>query len=278
MNKCNINKAIFFAVSVAGLFATMSDAFAYVFFVDNPRYYQSGNCGFGEGDNRPDRTGAIRNGLATMGWTGQYWTGVDAWPQDFIDPTLAADGADYVTADNANLAIFDGHGDTGRLFFSHSRNGRCDAGGLDSTTNISLGAGKMGSIGGAGNFISISCCFLNLHQQRSFTEHHGLNQIMAYGSLSSTDSDMVSNFWKGTGGSGNNKSSWLSNMEDKSGWFTGDNTPVVFTRGWNLTDVDNNLSTCGLKRGTCWARKGYSVGSAWSIDWKNHGCSGCDGC
>lgn len=58
------------------------DAHAYRYFVDDPHDYESGDC-HPDLEGREDRSYPIRDGLGAMGWTGDYWTDENAWPQDW---------------------------------------------------------------------------------------------------------------------------------------------------------------------------------------------------
>jgi hypothetical protein len=244
-------------------------AFAYKLFVDHPSSYSSGDCHYQSNDGCGDVTGPIRGGLHDFGWdVSNFWTGGDAWASDFIDCSITS-GEDCYNADGADAAIFDGHGNTGELGFAYKHNGFCKA--YASQTDLS---------GTAAIFISTACCYMKLSAAYNFTEHNGLNQQLGFGNEASMDDGSIGEFWTATGGipwnvSGGSNMAWLDKLEDKTGWWTGDNTTVVFTRGSDLTDVANNRNNCGLRRGTCWARKGYYVGSAWQYDYKDHGSDGC---
>lgn len=237
------------------------------FFVDNPRSYPSGTCSSNLSD-KGDRTGGIRSGLTEMGWAGQYWTGSDAWANDFID-SAAED------ADTFDLAIFDGHGNTDVLGFAYPNEGVCYAGNMSLTGETNV---RMGTANHAKAAVSIfaTCCFVSVQNPDAWRNTSAGNQIMGFGGLSDSNVEMLNNFWNSSGGS--NLNAWLSEMEDRPGWFSGDNTVVVFTHGWTPEEVITNRSTCGLKRGTCWGANGYLPSDPWSMDWKQHGCGGCIGC
>ena len=246
-----------------------SSAFSY--YVDAPTKYTWGNCG---GGDVTDWSGPIRNGLDALGWSGRYYTEYLAWPQDFTDMNLDTWGDDHLMADSDSVAIFMGHGNTGRLHFSVSRYGACDAG---FNADFSYTTMAMGDLGGkmAATMLAMACCFMNTHQMHTYSNHHNMNQLLGFGSIASGSAAMVQNFWNGTGGTGNNADSWLNKMEDRPGWFSGDNTTVVMTRGTSQDDLNWKRTNCGLKRLTCI----YRSGGGWArFDWYDHGCSGCSGC
>jgi hypothetical protein len=204
--------------------------------------------------------------LTSKGWNVSFDYGSNSWATDFIDCSITS-GEDCHYTDSSDLAIFDGHGNTGALAFAYSHAGLCWA---------NSGQTELGSLSGATTalFISTACCYMNLGDAFNFTDHGGLNQQLGFGSDASMDSGMIGNYYNSS--SGANWGAWISEMEDKPGWFTGDNTTVAFTRGSNSTDVTNNRNTCGLKRGTCSSRLGYAVGSAWQYDYYDHGNAGCN--
>jgi hypothetical protein len=251
---------------------------AVTFYIDAPVSYQSGTC-HPNLINRGDITGGLQARLRDKGWTGIGYNGPNAWAIDFVDYGLDRQGIDYQMADGADLAVFDGHGNVDDMAFSHpDPHGYCDAGKFDpNNTNIELGAGGGGSTKAA-LFIAMTCCYVDPHHyaaERLF----GGNQILGLGNEADFDTNEINEFYGSTGGgNGRNWSAWLNNLEDKPGWWTGNNTPVAVTLGWNPTDANNNKSTCGLQRGTCWTRKGYNPGTFWIKDWYENGCGGCAFC
>lgn len=251
-------------------FEGRSEAAGYLL-TEAPSNYSSGGCG---GANVSDYTSPIRNGLAGLGWSSTFLRYGDAWPQDFIDPS------DY--ADTFDVTVFLGHGNTGRLFFSAPHNGQCCAGACSgniscswgdlSCSNVMMSSGNHAQVSSA---VLMACCYLNINYQPLLLEHHYEQQLMGFGGVSSLDSNMVSNYYNGTGPS-SNVDSWLNNMEDKPGWFTGDNTTVVMSRGHTVDERAWNRWYGGLKRQNCVS--GGPGGGYWYLDWHNHGCGGCNGC
>lgn len=260
-----------------------SICYSYNYYIDEPRFYASGNCGAKKDDDRPDRTYPIRNGLIALGWTGSYFTGTMAWPQDFIDKSVInyPDGLDHIFADNGQLSVFSGHGDSGYIHYSNSHTvtvdnvpyTRCGAGDNFHDNGVVIGAATGDQ---SANMIVIACCYLNPNQL-GWIDGGGTTQIMGYGSLSFTDAGMVEDFFNASQGS-TNKDAWLDNMEDKPYWFTGDNTAAVLTKGWTWDDVNWNVSHCKLKGGVCWSPWTYDNNDLWQLDYLDHGCDDCTGC
>lgn len=254
--------------SVLGLAALApgSSRATFIAYIDHPSGYSTGDCQNANNDGCGDVTGSIRSGLTSLGWNvNRFYTGPSAWATDFIDCSIMS-GDDCNQADLAHLAIYDGHGNTGSIGFASSHSGICDAKAVQ--TELGRFQGSTTAL-----FISTACCYMHLGFPQTFTEHNGLNQQLGFGGEASMDSGMIGNYWSASGSSNN---AWLGEMEDKPGWFTGDNTTVMFTRGSSLADALNSYNTCGLRRGTCWTRKGLTVGSAWEYDYYDHGASGCN--
>jgi len=246
-----------------------------------PITYQSGSCH----SNLPNwggHTGGLQSSLRAIGWTGNYWTGPSAFPSDFIDSNKDPhNGRDWTAADRVDLAIFNGHGNVNDLAFAYpdGYTGICDAGyfGNLTSSNISLGAGG-GGYTKAALFMAVTCCYVDFHHFVAELFFGG-NQILGFGSEAVLDSSEINEFYSATGGSsGRNWSAWLNNLEDRPGWGTGNNSSVSVTLGWNVADAIYNKSTCGLRRGTCWTRLGYSPGTTFLKDWYDNGCGGCANC
>jgi Family of unknown function (DUF6345) len=234
-------------------------------YIDHPSSYPTGDCHAADNDGCGDVTGPLRTTLASSGWTVHYWTADTAWATDFIDCTIMS-GQDCTNADASDMAIYDGHGNTGMLTFAYSHNGICL--GLPSQTELGRLSGATTAL-----FISTACCYMNLALPGNFTDHGGLNQQLGFGGEASMTSDMIGNFYSQS--SGSNAGAWLAQMEDKPGLFTGDNTTVAFTRGATSADANNNYYNCGLRHATCRTRLGLTVGSAWRYDYRDHGTAGC---
>ncbi len=272
LNKPSSKKLLGVSLMTMSLMAWVPSARAATYYVDNPRDYGSGDCN-SDLESLGDDTSSLRSGLNGLGWTGQYWSKDNAWPIDLIDCTKGGD--DCHQADTANLAVFNGHGNVDDLAFSHSAWGVCDAGVWDpmgATSNIAIGLPS--GVGKASMMIAATCCYMRIDTVSAIATFGG-TQILGFGGVSSFDSGMVGNFFSSS--FVNNSRAWVTQMEDKPGWFTGDNTTVAVTRGWNMTDANNNKNNCGLKRRTCWQGTMYGNGPtiAWVREYIDHGHGGC---
>jgi len=246
--------------------------------IEEPLYYEGQSCNAGK--NLSEKTSHLMDGLRGDGWQVTYYIGANAWPQDFLDRMYpnGSDGEDHYYGDNVALAVYSGHGNTAALNFSQSNANRCVAGGAFENNGIALGYGNGDK---AANAIMLSCCFLNIRALKysKFYESNGVTQIMGFGGIASFDADEVQDFYNRSF-EDTNIGAWFSSMQDRPGWFTGDNTVVVLTNGWNDYDVNWNRANCKLKAGVCatdtWRHgPGYSVAR---YDYIDHGCSGCSYC
>jgi hypothetical protein len=268
--------AILFITLVALPIGLTQKAKAYTLWDDNPRAYSSGNCSTGLSDNG-DRWYNVRQTLSgSMGWGWAWLTANHAKASDFIELNLG--GQDAYAADMTNVAVFDGHGNVNDLAFAYQdSNGYCDAGywGNTSDSNIQMG---MNGGGKAALMILETCCYMMKGSTISIATFGGIQEL-GFGSLASSDTGMVDDFFGHTN-SGTNWYYWLRDMEDKPGWWTGDNTTVVVTRGWDMSDVTNNRTNCKFKGQTCLNNPPYGNGPSiwWQRDWIEHGCGGCAVC
>jgi len=245
---------------------------AYSLVVVQPGNYKQGGCP--PNDNVDDYSYPIRNGAAALGWSVVFWGASNAWPQDFMDP---GDSADYY--DNV---VFLGHGNSGQQFFSVPHDGVCSAGATTgnywcdpedppcSNTQLAAGTGAKAS-----SVVMMACCYMEINRTALLTNHHHEKQMMGFGGISSIDAPRVQNYWDRTGVT-SNVDAWLNSMEDKPGWFTGDNTTVVMSRGHSEEERAWNRWYCGMKRQNC--VDGGDGGGYWYLDWHWHGCGGCAAC
>jgi hypothetical protein len=264
-----IKKTARFRLGISASLALLlpaASSHAFVAYIDHPSNYSSGDCHYANNDGCGDVTGSIRSGLTSLGWTVNYWTSSNAWATDFMESTESGGGEDASYADAAQLAIFDGHGNTGQFGFAYSHNGVCWT--PRERTELSRLGGAQAAV-----FISTACCYMHMGFPETFTQHSGLGQQLGFGGEASMDSGMMSNYYNA---SNTNNAQWLWELEDKPGWFTGDNTTVIFTRGNNPSSVDWNYNNCGLKKQYCVSAANFNVNSYWRYDWIDHGTSGCN--
>lgn len=154
-----------------------------------------------------------------------------------------------------------------------------------SANSMNLGK-KSGSL--AGYFVATTCCLLNANNpnQWVYANHNYLWQQMGFHSLSSKTAGMMESFINDTQ-STSNRLSWLNAMEDRPGWFTGDNSVIVWSFGAGggvdpLEDVFDTHYNAKLKgqykaypRGaTPSCSDDYGQGSV-AYELRDHGQDGC---
>jgi hypothetical protein len=256
------------------------------YFIAQPMSYDY-DRGCGISSNVGDYAYAIRAGLNGLGWTGRFYTGANVRARAWTDHSRHSLGWDHLDdpnngfnggADLADVAVFTGHGNTGRILLgaadSYAGETLCHAGANDSRTNsnILLGAGYGAHLAST---VIIACCYMNTRFQNLLYADHWEKQVMGFGGTAKLEGSMVTNYLNGTGGS-SNVDSWLNNMEDRPGWWTGDNSTVVMTTGNTVDEVNWNRWYCGLKRQNC--VNGGPGGFLVYLDQHDHGCGGCWGC
>jgi Family of unknown function (DUF6345) len=234
--------------SIAALaLGTPKMAGAYTFLCEAPRWYNGHGC-FPGLDNLGDEAGEIVGELQSDGWSGNWFESTNCWQTDFIDSSFGSpynNGQDQYWADNVNLAIFLGHGNNGIFHFSDPDpyNGACVAGGLQNPNGLSLGKnnGKQAAIAIYG-----TCCTLNPNYLNYMAANNGTTQTLGFGSVASLDGGMVHEFYEDTQDT-TTWWSWLTRMEDKHGFGTGDNSTVVLQAGWNLDNAAGWAQYCMIR-------------------------------
>lgn len=168
-----------------------------------------------------DVTSSLRTRLNNDGWTGTRWTNVNAWPEDYIEQNFG--GIDHVTSDSRTLAVYAGHGNRALIQFGFQRNGIC-------TVSMDASA-RLGAQGGndASYMMYVTSCTINLDSlSRHFDQE--IRQSFGYHNSPSVKDNQPREFYKETD-SVDNYVAWREEMEDRPGWFTGDNSPITLTFG-----------------------------------------------
>jgi len=76
-----------------------------------------------------------------------------------------------------------------------------------------------------------------------------VHQQFGFHNSPSIGDDGLASFFNSTA-SLTNRDAWLQELEDKPGWFTGDNSPVVLIFGASEADADTKNNSAKLKGGT----------------------------
>jgi len=166
-------------------------------------------------------TSSLRDRLNSEGWTGTRWSNANAWPEDFIEQDFG--GIDHVAGDSKTLSVYAGHGNRALLQFGFQRNGRC---------TVSLDASsRHGTQGGdeAAYMMYVTSCTIN---KDSLSRHfdQAVRQSFGYHNSPSVKDNQPREFYEETDNT-DNDIAWREEMEDRPGWFTGDNSPITLTFG-----------------------------------------------
>ena len=105
--------------------------------------------------------------------------------------------------------------------------------------NVTIGQNmRLGSMGGAGSAhaMYVTSCTLKIESIGSTAISQWERQQFGFDNSPSVADDDPGNAVECTATSGGNVNCWLAWLEDKPGWFTGDNSPVVVTQGTNSND------------------------------------------
>jgi hypothetical protein len=208
------------------------------YWIDEATDFTGNGC---ENTDLNDVTSDMKTMLDRWSFSGTRWTNANAWPQDFAE---ACDGSFYPTggidssaADSQILAVYAGHGNVGLLQFGTMNNGQCV---VDFSSNMRLGA-MAGA--GAGHAVYVTSCTLKIESLTSEANANWLRQQFGF-----DNSPIVGNGDPGlaadcTGALTTNKNCWLTWLEDKPGWFTGENSPVVLSHGSDSSDCQNTVNT-----------------------------------
>lgn len=253
-----VSQIIFCALLVFNL---PSQAAGPNYWIDESTDFTGNGC---ENSDLNDVTSSLRNRLNNQGWSGTRWTNSNAWPEDFIEQNFG--GIDHVAGDSKTLSVYAGHGWRGLIQFGTQRNGRCTVTFPNDT--------RLGTQGGddAAYAMWVTSCTVNLD---SLSMHYdqAIRQTFGYHNSPSVKDNQPRSFFNRTG-SLRNSSAWVREMEDRPGWFTGDNSPIALTFG-----LDS--SHCGWVRSTARLRDQVLLSNApapdtwacWTI--YDNGDSGC---
>jgi hypothetical protein len=160
-----------------------------------------------------------------------------------MEQTIAGlSGVDNLYGDNALLTVYAGHGNRGSLQFGFRRSGRC---------TIKLqGEARLGTQAGdrAGYAMYVTSCTVNL-DSLSLHFNNQIRQTFGYHNSPSVKDDQPRDFFNATDGKTNARA-WIDEMEDRAGWFTGDNSPIAMTFGLDPSHCDWVRDTAKLRAGS----------------------------
>ncbi len=231
------------------------------YWIDESTDFTGNGC---ENTDLNDVTSSLRNRLNSDGWSGTRWTNRNAWPEDFIERDFG--GIDHVAGDNQTLSVYAGHGNRALFQFGFRRGGRC---------TITLdGNARLGTRGGndAAYGMYVTSCTINTDSlSRHFNQQ--IRQSFGYHNSPSVKDNQPRDFYEETDNT-DNYVAWREEMEDRPGWFTGDNSPITLTFG-----VDS--SHCNWVKNTARLRDRSLLSNApephrwYCYSMFNNGASGC---
>ncbi len=231
------------------------------YWIDESTDYTGNGC---TNTDLNDVTSSLRSRLQSDGWSGIRWTNANAWPEDYIEQNLG--GIDHVAADSRTLAVYAGHGNRALLQFGYQRNGRC---------NITLdNDSRHGTQGGdeASYMMYVTSCTINTDSlSRHFDQQ--VRQSFGYHNSPSVKNNQPRDFYEETSGT-DNYVAWREEMEDRPGWFTGDNSPITLTFGTSSSHCTTVQNTARL-RGRTLLSNAPEPHRWYCYNMYNHGASGC---
>ena len=211
-----------------------------------------------------DVTSSLKSRLDSDGWSGIRWLNANAWPEDFIEGNFG--GIDGSQADSKTLAVYAGHGNRALLQWGFQRNGIC---------TITLdGSARLGTQQGddASYAMYVTSCTINLDSlSRHFDQ--AIRQSFGYHNSPSVKDDQPRDFFEETDSLRNTRA-WIEEMEDRPGWWTGDNSPIALTFGTSSSHCQDIEDGAKLRAGT-WLTNAPEPDSWYCYEMFNHGDSGC---
>jgi hypothetical protein len=229
-------------------------------------------------DDTNEITWSLTQALNADGQNGSRWMNADSWPQDWWEQCSAiygSGGGDKWWADTARLAVYAGHGYVGGLYFGYPHAGQCLS---DLGSNMRLGQMSGDESGYA---MYLTSCTMHPDYWVSDVNHQWVFQQFGFANPSLIGEDYAGDFYDATNVY-SNKDAFLDEFEDRPGWFTGDNSPVVITKSTTQTDALNRHNGSRFAYGDpFWETiSGGAIcgnqppGFHWYYSWRDHGvCS-----
>ncbi len=258
-------RAVQLAVVGIAIFAAVNPAWSQkAYYIDESTDFTGNGC---ENADLNDVTSSLRGSLVANGWSGQRWTNANAWPQDYYESTMAGlSGVDSLYGDNFLLTVYAGHGNRALLQFGFMRSNRCLVN-LETQARLGLQGGNK-----AVYAMYVTSCTLNLDSLgRNF--NHEIRQQFGYHNSPPVKDDQPRDFFEATN-SKTNARAWIDEMEDRPGWFTGDNSPIALTHGLDSSHCNWVRDTAKLRGGSLL----YTPPEPWGwFCWimYDHGAGGC---
>ena len=207
---------------------------SHTYWIDESTDFTGNGC---QNTNLNDVTSSLRSRLNSDGWSGTRWTNVNAWPEDFIEQNFG--GIDHVAGDSKTLSVYAGHGNRALLQFGYRRNGRCTVT-LDNNSRHGTQGGNQ-----AAYMMYVTSCTINTDSlSRHFVQ--AVRQSFGYHNSPPVKDNQPRDFYEETDNT-DNEVAWREEMEDRQGWFTGDNSPITLTFGLNSSHCSWVRNTARLR-------------------------------
>jgi hypothetical protein len=233
------------AIVVAASSALRQDAHAtYTYWIDGNTNYGTDH-GCGTNSNLADDTASLGGELSGSGWTGARYTDISAWPADFTEAcnsSVYGPGIDSSAADTQQFGVISGHANAGYMAFAYPDSGMC---GVDVGTNARLGQMAGGTMS---QMVYYGCCTMKLDSLATDANYQWVYQSLGFLDTESNGDDDIKDYFNGSY-SNTNKNSWFSHLEDRPGWWTGDNSPIIVSYGVNNTETISVETYAKLKAG-----------------------------
>jgi hypothetical protein len=245
------------AVGLAGAVLWPALARADRYYIGESTDFSGNGC---ENDDLNEITASLRTSLDNNGWSGSRYVNVQAWPHDLVEScssgTFGA-GLDSTYGDTRELAVYAGHGNAGILQWGFKRNSMCTVDFASSGNVSTRGVMRLGQMSGATTVASmwLTSCTLKRDRLASKANFQWVRQQFGYHNSPSIGDDTPREFYDGVWPA-TNKESWLDHMEDKPGWFTGDNSPIVVSYGATAEEANRTHDGACLKRQILFHRTG----------------------
>lgn len=229
------------------------------YFIEESTDFTGNGC---ENTDLNNVTSYLRSVLKAARWTGVRYTNSSAWPQDFYEASFGIGGFDNLYSDTKTLSVYAGHGNINLLQFGFPRNGQC-------IVNINNQM-RLGTLSGdqAAYMMYLTSCTMNVGGLANLYGNE-VHQQFGYHNSPSIHDGQPGQFFDATAGV-SNKNAWLAVMEDKPGWFTGDNSPIVLTFGTDASDSQNKHNNAKLKAGS-WLGPASEPWGHWRYTLRDHG-------
>jgi hypothetical protein len=204
------------------------------YWIDESTDFTGNGC---ENADLNDVTSSLRDRLNADGWTGTRWSNANAWPEDFIEQNIG--GGDHLAGDSQTLTVYAGHGNRGLIQFGFRRNNRCIVRHRNDM--------RLGTQGGdnAAYAMWVTSCTVNTDSLNNHFDQQ-IRQTFGYHNSPSVGDDQPRDFYEETDDLRNSRA-WIEEMEDRPGWFTGDNSPIALTFGVDPSHCDWVANTARLR-------------------------------